>query len=755
MMKWLGLALVGLLAGAFGASANGPAKMAPGNPDSGDYLYVFGPGGSRLSGREDSLQVVFFQVPVAQAENVTLYVYDPGAGSSFEKASWFSLGRTTSTTFTVYGGAGALSGSQTVRPTAQQAGTVLATKEFRSEGQNEWVSFGPFSAKDAEVVDGVAYFKLVAQATSGSTANFFKVGVSSPAAEIFAFDSTLHFIRPVGEVMSFSVEVPAGVSVLKESNYDYDTGGTPQFAGQKWAASSSGQWLHNKPATIEATAATRRIQYDIVKGTQGYANGGFYFTDGEGNPLRTYFVPQAVPARPAPPMQGCSALIETSLVSLLKVMPCRTSVGEEFDATLTVTAKQCAQHIHVIDFLPAGLTLVSSTPQAERKGDQLSWVIPEMDKGATQTITLRLRATAEGTFENCASIFAEPLLCVQTVAGKAALAIQKTGPAEALLGSNVAYNVVVSNPGTAVAKNVVVTDQVPEGLATADGKKTIVIPVGDLEPGASKPYTINLKAEKRGRFCNVANAAADNVAKVSAEACTVVKQPGLTITKTGTDKQYVGKVASYAIEVTNPGDVDLKNVVVTDTAPAGTRILSAAKATVNGNTATWTFPELKAGQKITGLVVELTSSQQGNLCNSASVATAEGLTQKAEACTLWIGHPALLIEVVDTKDPLLIGEMTSYVIRVTNQGSAPDTNVKVVANFPAQITPVTAAGDTATKVQGQSVDTAPYAVLKPQQAITWKIEAKAAQMGDSRLKVLLTSDLLKNPVTEEESTQVY
>ena len=56
---------------------------------------------------------------------------------------------------------------------------------------------------------------------------------------------------------------------------------------------------------------------------------------------------------------------------------------------------------------------------------------------------------------------------------------------------------------------------------------------------------------------------------------------------------------------------------------------------------------------------------------------------------------------------------------------------------------------------GKTVDTAPYPVLQPKQAIEWQIQAKAVQAGDSRLFVDLTSELLKKPVKEEESTHVY
>jgi uncharacterized repeat protein (TIGR01451 family) len=453
--------------------------------------------------------------------------------------------------------------------------------------------------------------------------------------------------------------------------------------------------------------------------------------------------------------QGVSAdQVTTDLVSLSKQVPAKVSVGEPYTVVLTVKAVQQVANVVVKDQVPAGAQLQSSEPKATVAGAEVSWKLDALAAGESREFKLVLVAQGEGTLKSCATATAEPRICVGTVVGKPVLAIEKSGPAEATLGSQFSYTVVVKNTGTSDAKGVVVTVTLPAGLKPVSGTSPLTFEVGDLPAGAQKQLSVPVIAEQRGRFCNVATFKSANAGEGRAEACTVVVQPAIKITKSGTPKQFVGKTADYSIVVENPGDVLLTNVVVTDTAPAGTRIEKAEGATVNGQTATWTLPELKPGEKVTKSLT-LMGLQQGNLCNQVAVTSTQGQKGQAEACTVWIGHPAVLIEVVDTNDPLMVKDQTVYIITVTNQGTADDTNVKIVANFPAQISPVSATGDTQATVNGQTVDTAPYPVLKPKQAITWKITAEAKQMGDSRLKVLLSTDLLKTPVTEEESTQVY
>ena len=226
--------------------------------------------------------------------------------------------------------------------------------------------------------------------------------------------------------------------------------------------------------------------------------------------------------------------------------------------------------------------------------------------------------------------------------------------------------------------------------------------------------------------------------------------PGLKVAKTGTKSQILGRNADYEIVVSNTGDTTLNNVVVTDNAPAATTIVSASGAEVAGNKATWTIPSLAAGDKKT-FAVKLTSKTEGTHCNKVS-ASAGGMSDSAEACTIWKGIAAVLLEVVDDPDPIQVGETTTYTIKVTNQGFADIHGVKIVANYDDETSPTASAQG---KISGQTVDFPAVATLGPKQVVTYTITVKGAKVGDSRNKVTLTCDELKTPVEETESTTVY
>ncbi|MCX6895667.1 MAG: OmcB family cysteine-rich outer membrane protein [Verrucomicrobia bacterium] len=455
--------------------------------------------------------------------------------------------------------------------------------------------------------------------------------------------------------------------------------------------------------------------------------------------------PAAAPAA-APVPTSCSSVIKTGLINLSKTAPAEATLGQEYLTEINAKAVACAGNVVITDRLPAGASFVRSEPAAKVDGSTLTWNLGDMDAGQAQNIKVWLKADQEGTLVNCALVAADPRVCAATFVGKAALAIAKSGPATATLGSDVTYNITVKNTGNTVARNVVVTDPVPAGLSG----QPATVAVGNLAPGQAKTLAVTFKADKRGKACNTATANSDNAGKVSAEACTVVQQPGLKIEKSGTKSQIIGRNADYEVVVFNTGDTALENVVVTDTAPEGTVIAAAPEATVKGNKATWTIPSLAAGAK-QAFAVKLTGKTGGEHCNAAT-ATAGGMSDSAQSCTTWKGVAAVLLEVVDDPDPLQAGEVTTYTITVKNQGFADIHNVKIASSFAAEVVPVSSEQGS---VSGQDVSFPSVPVLAAKQSVVYTIKVKAVAAGDSRNKTVLTCDELKTPVTEEESTTVY
>ena len=172
---------------------------------------------------------------------------------------------------------------------------------------------------------------------------------------------------------------------------------------------------------------------------------------------------------------------------------------------------------------------------------------------------------------------------------------------------------------------------------------------------------------------------------------------------------------------------------------------------VASNSVTWTISNLSAGA-VKQVCAVLKSSQPGTLnFNPAVSSTAAGSAQSACATEV-AGIPAILLEKSDDPDPVSVSNTTTYIVKVTNQGTADDSNVQVVVGIAPQLVPVSASEGT---IDGQTVTLPVVTRLAPKQAVTWRVVARGVSPGDGHTKFTLTSDELKSPLTAEESTTVY
>jgi uncharacterized repeat protein (TIGR01451 family) len=450
--------------------------------------------------------------------------------------------------------------------------------------------------------------------------------------------------------------------------------------------------------------------------------------------------------------------VSTALLHIKKWAPSHASIDEEVVIKIEVTARENVSNVVLKDQFKSNSTYVKSEPPATVEGDFLVWNFDTIDKCDSRYIEIFARSNEVGCLVDCLTVAALPRLCSATSIGKCSLCLEKEGPETLCLGSHGKYVVTASNKGNSVAKNVIVTDIIPDGLKSADCKNSVTWEIGDLEAGCCVSLPLCLEAVKRGNFCNLAKATADNAPEVTAEACTKVVFSDVSITKTGNAEQFIGKNAKYTISVSNNGDVDLSNVVVSDIIPRETSLVDSGGSQCCQGNAIWEFDVLKAGQS-KSVNLTLSNNCTGTTTNKATVYACSEMCGPQEDCTtfdtLWKGHPGLLIEMVDVCDPMLIGEITCYKIRVSNQGTASDQNVVIVARFPKELKPAEAYGMTKATISGQTVTFAPVSELCPGECVDYEISVEALSTGDARVKVEMSSEVLDTPVVEEESTHIY
>lgn len=242
------------------------------------------------------------------------------------------------------------------------------------------------------------------------------------------------------------------------------------------------------------------------------------------------------------------------------------------------------------------------------------------------------------------------------------------------------------------------------------------------------------------------------------------EEPKLIMSMSGPKQQSINQPAQYVITIANAGKAPAENVTIRNDIPDGMKFVRAEQGgKISGNQVTWQLGKLEPEATKTVEIV-LQASAPGKICNKARASADGDVKADAEFCTVFVGASALLLEMVDRKDPIKVGDDTSYSIVVLNQGNIPVTNIRIKALIPEALVPTRAKGpvDPPKNLPDKVVDG--YQVLQfdplPNLAagaqVEYEVFVTAGKAGDVRFKVEMTADqLTSGMVYETESTNIY
>ncbi|MFQ6036064.1 MAG: hypothetical protein ACE5NM_09510 [Sedimentisphaerales bacterium] len=446
------------------------------------------------------------------------------------------------------------------------------------------------------------------------------------------------------------------------------------------------------------------------------------------------------------------------IIQLDKTMPREAALNESFDYSIEVTnlTNISLTDVVITEDLPNDFEFIGASPIARKDGNKLVWKIDSLAPKASRQITISGRGTDMNHLEHCTTVTHAVQVRARVRVVQPQLELTKTAPTEVLLCDPIPVEFVVTNSGTGTAQNVKIIDTLSAGLQTVDGRNEIVIDVGTLAAGQSQHFSSQLRATKTGIYVNKAMvSSASGMVAESMPTVTNVRQPKLKIVKTGPKRQYLGRPLAYEIMISNEGDGPAKNTIIEETIPAGVGSIEAtAGAKISGTKLVWQLDTLapNASRKVRVSYIPTTA---GTLTNSATATAYCAETVTASMSTSVAGIAAVHMEVIDLEDPIEVGSRTTYLITVTNQGSASDTNIRIVCALEDKIRYVSSSGATVGSIMGNTVSFAPLHSLAPKARATWRVVVRGVRPGDVRFRVTMSSDQLARPVEQTEATHLY
>lgn len=218
------------------------------------------------------------------------------------------------------------------------------------------------------------------------------------------------------------------------------------------------------------------------------------------------------------------------------------------------------------------------------------------------------------------------------------LAITKAdSPDPVFAGSQLTYTITVENLGLAEATNVAVSDTLPAGTTLVSTTGCDEDPAGaptctiaSIAAGGSAEVTIvvSVATDAASPLSNTASVAAspantDPANDSDTELTTVLPARDLSLSKTDSpDPVAAGAQLAYTLTVQNPSTAAATDVVVTDTLPAGTTLVSTTGCNEDpAGVPTCTIPSIPGGgSAVVTIVVTVSPAASGTLTNTATLA---------------------------------------------------------------------------------------------------------------------------------------
>jgi uncharacterized repeat protein (TIGR01451 family) len=506
-----------------------------------------------------------------------------------------------------------------------------------------------------------------------------------------------------------------------------------QTQAQKQQQEQARKAARDRTRQQQAKQAEQRLKNEWGKLSQDIETSStFYYPtgdEGEAVVALTIHAPESVRSgQPAPYELEVENMTDQRLAGVTVVQS--LSKNMEFEAAAMADKKQDGQK-------------TSGHSQGQQR-----WNIGELEPGQSKTIRAVAIPQAEGQQGLCVAVMYETALCKVFDVVSPTLKIQKRGPESAYICEDFTWEYRVSNTGTGDARNVVVTDQLPQGLRTTDGEQTVEREIGTLGAGENKSFAVQFSPQQTGEFTSRASAESEAGEVRSSRVTTTVYEAELQVEARGPQWMYSNQPIDFEVTVTNNGDTAARNTVLDMT-------LEGAE----GDGREENIGDLEVGQTKT---FNITAEPDGDVQQVKLMAVATSLCEtgedeaaRARAATEIRRIAALLLECVDNVDPVKVGSNTVYTIKVKNQGDAPANQVKVMIEVPSQLEVVEATGDAEAQVSGQDVTFGPVQSLAEGDVLTYQLECEATGTGDVKLRTELESEYLDSPVADVEPTRLY
>lgn len=254
------------------------------------------------------------------------------------------------------------------------------------------------------------------------------------------------------------------------------------------------------------------------------------------------------------------------------------------------------------------------------------------------------------------------------------IVIHKRAPAEVKVGRPATFVIQVRNVGSAEALGVLVHDRVPAGMQLVDATPAptmqgdlLVWQLGAMPAGDERSITMQLIPQEEGELGSVARVTFEAAASVRTRST----RPELKITQRAPAKVLIGQQLEIELEVANVGTGEATGVILQADVPPG---LDHPRGRQLDNA----LGSLRPGE-VRREVLRMRAAEPGMVENVVHL-VAEDAEAVSHTVSVEVVSPNINVALSGPSRRFLERQAT-YTVNIENRGTAPATNVEIVARL--------------------------------------------------------------------------
>lgn len=431
------------------------------------------------------------------------------------------------------------------------------------------------------------------------------------------------------------------------------------------------------------------------------------------------------------------------------------------------------------------------------QGNRRVWDLGTLGPHQTRLLTLNCEAQMSGDVRvtitaNAIGVSAEDQVVTEITETALRLVVEliNEDPNRIYVGDEVSFNISVTNTSNAPITNVVVRDIFDTGLEQSEGQSSPVRKsLNSLAPGGEKHFGLTFTVREAGLLQHTVEVTADggHSARTVERITAVEPRHQLSVLIDGPETMTDRQRATYDITVTNTGDTELSGLNIQ------VRIddsLNPVEATpehgpIVPNLLRWLVAALPPNRSVTrtvtcdavtfndraevrASVVSVRITQPQIASKFTAIVPAEGAApvrpepREAEADVPPTPQPPangqLLVELADATGGVRAGETIVYTLVITNDRQVFDDNIQVQlrSSDGLRIADLSRGGQPVPSTNLLDAQNAAvrFREMRPGESIRLRIEAQATAAGEALLEAIVSSDLVPQGVSDQESTPV-